>query len=108
MKPLARLEVRVLTITPNAKAAIESILDEPRVPEGAGVRIASKEPVSNAVVGRDLSLSVAEDPDATDEVIDREGARVFVDDAVTEFLADKQLDAGVVGKRVCFTIAEQP
>ncbi|MGH2852185.1 MAG: HesB/YadR/YfhF-family protein [Solirubrobacteraceae bacterium] len=98
----------MLTLTPSAKAAIERLLDEPKVPEGAGVRIAPKEPASNGMAGHDLRLSVAREPDASDEVIEDEGARVFLDDAVTAFLADKQLDAEVVDERVGFVIAEQP
>lgn len=98
----------MLTLTPSAKAAIERLLDEPRVPDGAGVRIAPKDPGSNGLVGRDLRLSVAKEPAANDEVLDEEGTRVFLDGTVTEFLADKQLDAEVVDERVGFIIAEQP
>jgi Fe-S cluster assembly iron-binding protein IscA len=98
----------VLTLSPSAKTAIERILEEPKVPAGAGVRIAPREPASNEVVGRVLHISVAEEPDVSDDVIEYEGGRVFVDDTVTEFLADKQLDAEVVDQRVGFLIIEQP
>lgn len=97
----------MLTLTPNAKVAIERILDEPEVPEGAGVRIAIKGAASNGTVGHDLRLSVAEDPGVSDRVIEDDRARVFLDDTVAQFLADKQLDAEVVAGRVGFTIAEQ-
>jgi Fe-S cluster assembly iron-binding protein IscA len=97
----------VLTLTPDATEAIEHILEAPSVPEGAGIRIAPAVPTTDETVGSDLRVTVAEEPDDNDEVIEEGGARVFVEDTVTEYLADKQLDAQVVDERVGFTIAKQ-
>jgi Fe-S cluster assembly iron-binding protein IscA len=97
----------MLTLTPHATDAIERILEAPTLPEGAGIRIAPAPPTASATVGRDLQVTIAEEPDHNDEVIEEEGARVFVEGTVTEYLADKQLDARVVDERVGFTIAEQ-
>ncbi len=98
----------MLTLTPDATEAIERILEAPSVPEGAGIRITPAAPTADAPIGRALQVTVAEQPDESDEVIEEEGARVFVEDTVTEYLADKELDARVVDERVGFTVAEQP
>jgi Fe-S cluster assembly iron-binding protein IscA len=97
----------VLTLTPDATEAIERILEAPSVPDGAGVRIASAAATTDETTGSDLQVTIAEEPDGSDEVIEEEGARVFIEGTVIEFLADKQLDAQVVDERVGFTIAEQ-
>jgi Fe-S cluster assembly iron-binding protein IscA len=95
----------MLALTSNAHEAIEGILSANSIPEGAGLRIASP-PGDDAPVGQ-LQLTVAAVPAEADQVIDDEGARVFVDEAAAEFLDDKVLDANVVGQEVHFAIAEQ-
>jgi Fe-S cluster assembly iron-binding protein IscA len=97
----------VLTLTPDATDAIERILETPSVPDSAGIRIAPAVPATGPTAGRELQVTIAEEPDDNDEVIEEEDARVFVDDAVTDYLADKQLDASGHGERVGFTIGEQ-
>jgi iron-sulfur cluster assembly protein len=97
----------VLTLTPEATTAIEGILDSPDVPDGAGIRIAAGETPTGGAVGSQLQVAIAQQPEGSDEVIEQEGALVFLEDNVTEFLADKQLDAEVVDERVGFTIAAQ-
>lgn len=52
-----------------------------------------------------LALSVAEEPDSTDQVIEQEGARLFVQDAIAGYLEDMSLDANVVDDQVQFMIA---
>lgn len=96
----------MLTLTSDATDVIGRILEEPSVPDGAGIRIAAPAAATtgDAAAGSELEVTVAEEPDAGDAVIEEEGARVFVEDTVAEFLADKELDAQVVDERVNFTI----
>jgi Fe-S cluster assembly iron-binding protein IscA len=99
----------VLTLTPDATDAIEHILEAPGTPEGAGIRIASASlPTNSASPSPEaLQLTVAEQPETGDEVIDHAGARVFVEDTIAPLLDDKQLEAKVVDERVHFSLAER-
>jgi iron-sulfur cluster assembly protein len=98
----------VLALTENATEAIEAILSAPAIPDGAGVRIApapQREATGSEVV--DLKVTVATAPAESDQVVDHEGARVFVDEPLTEHLDDKLLDAQVSGEQVSFLIGKQ-
>jgi iron-sulfur cluster assembly protein len=50
---------------------------------------------------------MVESPDVDDQVIEEEGARVFVEPEAAAILEDKVLDATVVGDRVQFSLNEQ-
>jgi Fe-S cluster assembly iron-binding protein IscA len=95
----------VLALTDNATDAIERILAAPGVPMGAGIRIAPGTALSDGgAATNELQLSVADEPADSDEVIEEQGARVFVEDTVSDYLDDKQLDAEVVDERVRFSL----
>lgn len=94
----------MLAITDNAAEAIRGIVAAPDVPEGAGLRIA---PRPGAPEPGTLEVSVAEVPASSDQVVDREGARVFVEETAIALLDDKLLDAQIDGRRVGFTISDQ-
>jgi Fe-S cluster assembly iron-binding protein IscA len=99
----------MLTLTPDATQAIEQLLEAPEIPEGAGVRIASSAATSDSASPSPgaLKLTVAEEPETSDEVIDQAGARVFLEQTVAEFLDDKLLDAEVVDDGVRFTLEDR-
>ena len=97
----------MLALTSNATDAIERILTAPGVPTGAGLRIAPGPARDGAAPASELQLSVAEQPADGDDVIEEQGARVFLEDTVTGYLDDKQLDAEVVDDRVSFSLAGQ-
>lgn len=94
----------MLAITESAADAIRGIVAAPEVPEGAGLRIASQPDASRPGT---LEVSVAEVPAESDQVLDQDGARVFVEATAAELLDDKLLDAQVDGNRVGFTISDQ-
>ena len=99
----------MLTLTPDATQAIEQLLEAPEIPEGAGVRIASSPAGSDSASPSpgELQLTVAEEPETSDEVIDQAGARVFLEQTVAEFLDDKLLDAEVVDEGVRFKLGDR-
>jgi len=97
----------VLALTSQATEAIERILTAPGVPDGAGIRIMPVAPNDGEAVTSELQVEVAENPTEGDEVIEHEGARVFVEDSVCGYLADKTLDAVVAEERVRFSLAGQ-
>ena len=55
----------------------------------------------------ELDLSVAEAPAEGDEVVEHEGARVFLDPAAARELADQVLDVHSHGDHVHFTFEPQ-
>jgi iron-sulfur cluster assembly protein len=80
----------VLALTPMATSVIKDLTTQPQIPDGSGLRIAP------AVDGSgDLQLSLQAEPAPGDEVIDAEGARVFLEPATANLLSDQMLDAQV-------------
>jgi iron-sulfur cluster assembly protein len=92
----------MLTVTENAVTEIRNLTDQPQVPEGGGVRIAT-DPAAGA-----LTLSLVATPAEDDTVIDSDGARVFLDSGATAMLDDKTLDAVTdPSGQVQYAVAEQ-
>jgi Fe-S cluster assembly iron-binding protein IscA len=97
----------MLALTSEATRAIERILRAPGVPDGAGLRIVPVGPTDEAEVTSELQVEVAEQPGEKDEVIEDDGARVFVEDSLCGYLDDKLLDAEMVRERIRFSLAGQ-
>jgi iron-sulfur cluster assembly protein len=97
----------VLTLTPEATKAIERILSAPGVEAGAGMRLIAADP-GDGQISSELHVELAEGPAEGDEVIEEARARVFVEDSLCGYLADKVLDAETVEDRVRFSLAGQP
>jgi Fe-S cluster assembly iron-binding protein IscA len=98
----------VLALTDNATDAIEQILTAPGVPDGAGIRITPAPSSNTPTPASELQLAVVERPVEGDEVVEEQGARVFIEDTVAGYLDDKQLDVDVVDERVRFSLGGQP
>ena len=96
----------MLALTSNAQEAIQGVLSDRGVPDGAGLRIAPPADVDGGPSGQ-LELTIATVPGEADQVIDETGARVFVDEAAVEFLDDKVLDASISGDQIRFAVADQ-
>ncbi|MFY1636307.1 HesB/IscA family protein [Solwaraspora sp. WMMB335] len=93
----------MLTMTDNAVFVIREITTQQQAPEGAGLRIAA-----DAAAGS-LTLTLADQPIAGDQVVDSSGARVFLDAEAAKLLDDKALDAAVDDNGgVQFGFAAQP
>jgi Fe-S cluster assembly iron-binding protein IscA len=83
------LEAELLTVTAEAAEAIQDLVsDYP----GAGLRISATANDGNQV---ELGLALSEQPVLTDQVIEHDGCRVFVDEAVAPLLDGRTLDARV-------------
>jgi iron-sulfur cluster assembly protein len=95
---------RMLTITDTAAEAIKGIVASPQVPEGAGLRIATR-PEGPAEAA--FEASVAPVPAEDDRVVEESGAQVFLEPHAAEALDDKVLDAEIEGGEVRFAIGEQ-
>jgi Fe-S cluster assembly iron-binding protein IscA len=98
----------MLMVTDNARQAIESIVQNAGMPEGAGIRIdAPDEPPAPSATGAPLQLEVAPQPAEQDQVVASDGARVFIAPSVAPVLEDKLLDVRVGEGHVEFLIRPQ-
>ena len=94
----------MLTITSNAAEAIRAILESTDVPEEGGIRI-SVARQNGAQASLELAVSPA--PLEGDEVLDAQGAHVFLDELAVLALDDKSLDAQIEGDEISFGIRER-
>ncbi|AXT84965.1 Fe-S cluster assembly protein HesB [Aeromicrobium sp. A1-2] len=81
----------MLTLTDNAADIVKKISEGVADPEQSGLRISEAEDGTEA----GLTLAPVESPEPGDQVVDADGARVFLDKAAAELLGDKVLDAQV-------------
>jgi Fe-S cluster assembly iron-binding protein IscA len=94
----------MLTITSNAAEAIRAILESTDVPEEGGIRI-SVARQNGAQASLELAVSPA--PLEGDEVLDAQGAHVFLDELAVLALDDKSLDAQIEEGEISFGIVER-
>jgi len=88
----------VLTLTTTAQSVIRDLTVPPQGSDGGGLRIAPTET-------GDLQVALASTPIPGDEVIDEEGARVFLESQTAMVLADQILDAQVAEDGARFFIS---
>ena len=94
----------MLRLTASAATAIRGFLDRPSLPGTAGLRITSNDEGDDGFV-----LGAAPEPQAGDQVIEDEGARLFLAPPTVELLDDKVLDAETeTGGQVRFVLTPQP
>lgn len=79
----------MLTLTTNAAQVIRELSATAPEPARTGIRISTQDDGSGS-----LMLSLTARPEPTDEVIEAEGARVYLDPMAASVLEDKALDAG--------------
>ena len=94
----------MLTITSNAAEAIRTIVEATDVPDEGGIRIAIAQQ-NGAQASLELAISPA--PLEGDEVLEEEGAHVFLDEMAAVALDDKSLDAQIQGDEISFGIVER-
>jgi iron-sulfur cluster assembly protein len=94
----------MLTITSNAAEAIRAIVQSTDVPDEGGIRISiARQNGSQA----SLELALSPAPMEGDDVLELNGAHVFLDEMASVALDDKSLDAEVQGTEISFGIVEQ-
>jgi iron-sulfur cluster assembly protein len=83
----------MLVLTEAAAEVVKSVTSTPQGPNGAGLRIASTtlEPASPGA----LQVTTTANPEQDDQVIEADGARVFLEPQAALYLEDKVLDAQV-------------
>ena len=94
----------LLALTDNAVEAVRDIVSSSdEASETSGLRMVAQPEGTQA----NFQLSVVPLPAEDDEVIDEQGARVFLEPKAASLLDDKVLDASVEQDQVAFTIADQ-
>ncbi|NES30857.1 adhesin [Micromonospora terminaliae] len=79
----------MLTMTDNAVLVIRDLANQQDVAEAGGLRIAADTDAGS------LSIELVEQPVQGDQVIDDQGARIFLDADAAELLNDTSVDATV-------------
>jgi Fe-S cluster assembly iron-binding protein IscA len=93
----------VLTLTENASTVVKALVDQTDGNQEGGLRISQDAPDSPA-----LHVIPSESPQPGDQVLEEDGARVFLEETAATTLDDKILDAQVDDNGgVQFTIAAQ-
>src|SRR5690348_7101021 len=85
----------MLTLSPSAVEAVDSLLHRPEVPDEAGLRI-------RTAGESQLTIAIAAEPEPDDQVIEEGGARVFVEPDAVPMLDNAELDARTQGDQVAF------
>jgi iron-sulfur cluster assembly protein len=94
----------LLALTDSAVEAVKDIVSSSeQVPETGGLRMVAERAGTQA----NFQLSFVPLPAEDDEVIEEQGARVFLEPEAASLLDDKVLDASVVHNQVAFMIADQ-
>jgi iron-sulfur cluster assembly protein len=78
----------MLTLTESAKEMVRDMVSAENAPEGSGLRIVAAHDEDG---GPALSLELATEPAAGDQVLDDEGTRVFLEPEAAALLDDKIL-----------------
>ncbi len=92
----------MLTLTDNARLAVQDLATQANLPDEGGLRIAAAEGTPG-----DFDLALVTEAPPTDEVIDLEGTHVFVEPVASTSLADLALDADATGQTTSFTLTPQ-
>lgn len=90
----------MLTLTDNARTAVETLTQRAGLPDEGGLRIAEQE-------SGGFELALVAGPDPGDDVVTEGSARVYVDPATSRTLADQRLDVEAVDTGAAFTLTHQ-
>ncbi|MFC8850391.1 MULTISPECIES: adhesin [unclassified Micromonospora] len=79
----------MLTMTDNAVLVIRDLTAQEDVAEGGGLRIAADTDAGS------LTVELVPEPVQGDQVVDHQGARIFLDSDAADLLTDTSVDATV-------------
>lgn len=91
----------MLSITETAQTAIRSLSEQAGLPETGGVRLAMDETQNG------LQMSLAPEPETGDQVVEGEGARVFMPTETATLLETQELDAASTPEGTGFSLRAQ-
>lgn len=91
----------MLTLSPTAVEAVDGLLQNPEVPDDAGLRI-------DTAGESQFTIEIATEPAPGDQVIEDGGARVFLDPDAAAILDNAELVARRDGNQVAFGLTSAP
>jgi iron-sulfur cluster assembly protein len=94
----------MLALTDQARDVIKGIVEEGELGPKGGLRITAANENNGDTA---LEFELAEAPAEGDEVLEEDGAAVFLDPVAAEVLADKTLDVEEHGDHFHFSLGEQ-
>jgi Fe-S cluster assembly iron-binding protein IscA len=94
----------MLAVTPAAAAAVTAILQNPELPDGAGLRLESG---IDAAGENGVGIAIVTEPERDDEHVSAAPDNVFVAHELVDVVDDHVLDAEIDGQNVAFTIRPQ-
>lgn len=93
----------MLTLTSNAAEAVRQLAGASGLEPDPGLRLS---PGETSPTGTELRVDLVAGPEASDQTVQDEGATVYVEPHLAEFLDDKVLDAALEAGGVRFTLGE--
>lgn len=95
----------MLALTDSARDVVRKIPNQPMLPSSAGLRIAYR---TGVAADGSLEVAAVHEPHPDDQVVDSDGARVFLGTRAATALADKVLDARTDDRgRIEFSVDHQ-
>jgi iron-sulfur cluster assembly protein len=88
----------VMTMTDAAASRVREIVENSE--DGMGIRVGIKK---GGCAGMEYTINLVTEPNAKDDLIEREGARVWVEPAAVLYLLGTQMDFEVTTLRTGFT-----
>jgi Fe-S cluster assembly iron-binding protein IscA len=79
----------MLTMTDNAVLVIRDLVNQEDIAEAGGLRITADTAAAS------LTIELVPEPTQGDQVVDNQGARIFLDADAAELLSDSSVDATV-------------
>jgi Fe-S cluster assembly iron-binding protein IscA len=97
----------MLSITSTAAEVIKDLMVAS--PDAMGVRLAAKSGLSpnGTQPSALIQIELAPEPGETEEIIEEQGAQVFVEPGLAAYLEDKVLDVEIDGEQAAFIVTEQ-
>jgi Fe-S cluster assembly iron-binding protein IscA len=96
----------MLVLTTAAVEVVKAVTDVPEAPEGAGLRISAASAETSSAGA--LQVTAAAGPGEHDQILEGDGARVFLEPQAAAYLDDKVLDAQLDEQgRAHFTLGDQ-
>ena len=92
----------MLTVSMQASAAIDALLNNPSAPDNAALRIAHDHATDG---GSALALSIVDEPQADHAVVETSaGDDVYLTPEAAQTLDEMELDAKMDGERITFSV----
>ena len=97
----------MLALTPSAAEAIREMTSA--IPQAAGIRLATRAgvPLNGSGPATWLEAQPAPAPEDADEVLDEDGAQLFIEPALAAHLDDKVLDVELEGPQATFVLSHR-